>query len=359
MTKKLVATTVIFLMALVIGPSSAWSVGGQCADCHTMHDSQGGAAVAVGGPHDRLISATYSSTNPCLGCHGGDDYQSGDATPYVLGTNLLESDDLAGGNFAYHATGDAYVHNVLGSSVDDDATLAAVPPGYDSLNYPDPDAFVRYTGGTTTRLQCAGTYGCHGNATNSDPYDAISGAHHGNASGTLTTADTVGNSYRFLYGVMGIEDSDWENTADDADHNQYHGIHRTDDVSPDSATISYLCCQCHGDFHEAGASGGSPWTRHPTDFDLSEATGTEYASYNADNSYSIIAPVASDVTTDGEVEAVVLDESGEYDAIVTCLSCHRAHGSAYPDLLRWDYSAIDAGGGDGNVGCFICHTTKD
>ena len=45
--------------------------------------------------------------------------------------------------------------------------------------------------------------------------------------------------------------------------------------------------------------------------------------------------------------------------MVMCLSCHRPHGSRYADLLRWDYSAMDAGGGGSDVGCFYCHTTKN
>jgi predicted CXXCH cytochrome family protein len=47
--------------------------------------------------------------------------------------------------------------------------------------------------------------------------------------------------------------------------------------------------------------------------------------------------------------------------IVLCLSCHRAHGSAHDDLLRWDYAGMQAGttGAEAGSGCFICHTTKD
>lgn len=43
---------------------------------------------------------------------------------------------------------------------------------------------------------------------------------------------------------------------------------------------------------------------------------------------------------------------------VMCLSCHRAHGSPYPDMLRFDYN-MEAGGGTSTDGCFKCHTNKD
>ncbi|MBU0682021.1 MAG: hypothetical protein KKD73_11440, partial [Proteobacteria bacterium] len=44
------------------------------------------------------------------------------------------------------------------------------------------------------------------------------------------------------------------------------------------------------------------------------------------------------------------------------LSCHVAHASAYPDMLRWDYNNMIAETNDPqqkDTGCFICHTTKD
>ena len=60
----------------------------------------------------------------------------------------------------------------------------------------------------------------------------------------------------------------------------------------------------------------------------------------------------------GTVNSTVLQAAG--DAIVTCISCHRAHGTPYADLLRWDYSNnCNAGSDNADCGCFQCHTTKD
>ncbi|MEW6600485.1 MAG: cytochrome c3 family protein [Nitrospirota bacterium] len=43
---------------------------------------------------------------------------------------------------------------------------------------------------------------------------------------------------------------------------------------------------------------------------------------------------------------------------VICLSCHRAHGSAQNDLLRFDYSTMNAGNSTNNGGCETCHVAQ-
>jgi hypothetical protein len=46
--------------------------------------------------------------------------------------------------------------------------------------------------------------------------------------------------------------------------------------------------------------------------------------------------------------------------IVMCLSCHMAHASPYPHMLRWDYSEMITGNGEAvsGKGCFVCHSSK-
>ena len=115
-------------------------------------------------------------------------------------------------------------------------------------------------------------------------------------------------------------------------------------------------------FHSDIGGTSSPWTRHPTDFDMGSASGTEYQYYNggtgANNNYSVIAPVGSSSIGSNPLSTV---NAGTADgtAIVLCVSCHRAHGTEWPDLLRWNYDDMIAGqSSTPNEGCFICHTTK-
>ena len=153
----------------------------------------------------------------------------------------------------------------------------------------------------------------------------------------------------------------WAETA--STHNEYYGTNYTADRSAGANygtkdTISFLCAECHGVFHgtiDGDATSGSPWVRHPTDIMLPNSG--EYADYNPDNAnvYSVEAPVARPTVPASSSDSVTPGT----DAIVMCLSCHRAHGSPQNDLLRWDYSSIQAGTGTNDNGCFVCHTTKN
>jgi hypothetical protein len=210
-----------------------------------------------------------------------------------------------------------------------------------------------------------------------DDYAGIAGAHH--ADDSIIDGSNTGKSYRFLLGIIGKEDSDWEYRTSPTDHNQYYGYRKTNDIPPApgseaAKSINYLCAECHGNFHsgkgELGTIGGgdeaaSAWLRHPTDCDINAlSSGSEYKHYGNQGLYQPHVPVATDNTTTTNGRGVVTDTVGNVfersgDGIVTCISCHRAHGSPYADLLRWDYDTCEAGSDNAKCGCFECHTAKD
>jgi hypothetical protein len=335
------------LIGVVSMPLGALLVGsGGCIGCHTAPSGTQNTGSGVIPYIDQITAPTYDATG-------------------------TEGNTLAGGTFYFVRTevANAQGHNVVGVA-GQDGDLALQPPGYDST---EANTLGLPPGAWDEQLTCAGTYGCHGNHNESDPFGAVRGGHHGDDTPPLT-GDTVAMSYRFLLGITGLEcNTDghkWEYRPTSAIHNQYKGIDRASDVYAGSEkSINYLCAQCHGFFHSADnngdnlATGGtagtvnfqSPWVRHPTDFSMSNAFTDEYASYNVDKSYNPIAPLASETVT-----AVITTITGGTDDIVSCVSCHRAHGTDWADLLRWDYSTMDAGQitGTPNEGCFICHTTK-
>lgn len=332
---------------LTVSPLIAM-VSGPCSNCHTMHNSQNGLAVNFDGD---ATPNRYLTRGTCVGCHAQGTTKIvslGDSQiPQVMHTDTT---DLAGGNFYYifgPGGSDSKGHNVIDLG-EADQTLENAPGHFHSSHL------------LGSKLTCAGTNGCHGTfgIGFNDPYISIDAAHHSDDSSI--TGETAGTSYRFLRGVVGLEATDWEN-RDSEHHNEYHGhthneipncggchaIHGP--VSNPGMSIASLCVRCHLDMHRIDTNYDEVWIRHPSDIVIPDEG--EYQSYTT---YNVEAPVgrvtipdiASDVVTPG------VD-------VVTCLSCHMAHGSNYPDMLRWDYSQIIASGGDSQNGCFICHSEKD
>ncbi|HDO25869.1 MAG TPA: hypothetical protein ENG95_04420 [Nitrospirae bacterium] len=331
----LVLLMVSFILFFSNGVNAKVNVG-HCADCHTMHNSQNNASVAyelntsytgydtVSTPNNYLLKSD------CAGCHSSTSTATidGNETPIVFNTSNF-SNPLAGGNFSYVLSDDSMGHNVDFITAPD-VQLGLTPPGGSTMS---------------SQLTCAGEYGCHGDRTSGKTnYSGTKGAHHTDDTGGIT-GTSIGLSYRFLNGILGTEDNDWEQETS-VDHNQYKGS-----TSSAADTISYLCSRCHGDFHTwtGGASEvgtASPWLRHPTDVDL-PATG-EFAGYTT---YNATAPVAQ--TTPGLTTNDTVTPGSD---VVMCLSCHRAHSSPYYKILRWDIKGTLS---QAMSGCIVCHTSKD
>ena len=326
-----------------------------CSTCHTMHNSQDGMALTAV-PTEALLN------NSCTGCHTGINaipVGTGDA-PYVLdttgptygNTGTSGHNTLAGGNFFWVQSDDRKGHNVVGIAADD------------SLYGTSGTANVPGTNGTlANQLTCAGATGCHGNGVDSE-IKSLMPAHHVDDVSPLI-GNTVAESYRFLSGVKGIEDADWEFTVAANDHNQYKGSIDYADDPTNTDTITSVCVNCHGYYHgtysgtpgDGGASigGSTPWVRHPTDIDIADGqyNSTEYDNYT---SYKPIAPVASSAASLLLVNTTVQTAG---NGIVTCVSCHRAHGTPYDAMLRWNYKGWPAAGCTDCDGCQICHSNKN
>ena len=350
--------------ALLPAAELAARVNGPCVNCHTMHNSQAGQAMAYSldladGSQQAQASPNQGLLNTdCIGCHQGSNSMG--SVPYVLdvgGPNYgvtgseAGTTTLAGGNFYWVSRGqDRKGHNVAGLSALD-SSLGTMPPG---------GAMA-----LTSQLSCSGTSGCHGDRSVADPTQALMGSHHRNDHTSWKDGSSVAMSYRFLQGIEGMGDEQYELQPTASRHNKYFGRHRSSETDTSSATISNHCGQCHGDFHNgsgnlaAGSLSAGVWLRHPTDFDMSQAvSSSEYSGYNqgsgSNNDYSVVAPLATEDDS-SQLASTVFSQAN--DAIVMCLSCHRAHGSPHDGLLRWDYKSWPQPGGYN--GCAICHSAKD
>ena len=395
--RKTLFTMCLVFLSVVMMYSFADAVGGQCSNCHTMHNSQDGSAMAKDYLNADLAPQDQLLRSDCIGCHTSTtpSQTSTFGGPAVLHTTApvgqgaaVTQYTLAGGDFYWvNAGAPTMGHNVIdlpGISGQDGVLLSLDPPGWDPAATGSSFAFGQVAAGAAnwaSQLTCAGRYGCHGDHAIVGNFAGINGAHHNNTVGTGSDGGgtatvtgtraiapaTVGGSYRFLGGIEGLEDEDWNwNEATGVLHNEYSGEDNTADRTAGGLasyggrdTISFLCAECHGLFHgtiDSATPSGSPWVRHPTDIAL--PVGGEYAEYNNDGggsagAYSLEAPVAR-----ASVPAIAVNTVAPGTDIVMCLSCHRAHGSNQPDLLRWDYTTMVAGAG-ATTGCFVCHTGKN
>ncbi len=364
MRRKELFTTGCIITFLLLGQSGHARVTGLCANCHTMHNSQAGDLVTqnlTDGQYEDSISPNRALLNTnCIGCHQGNNSPATLTLPYILdingpnyGATGTEGNTLAGGNFYWVSQGFAATGHNVSTVAPPDSRFGNLPPGQ--------------TMPLSGQLTCAGTTGCHGDRSINGEIASMLTAHHNNDMTTWKDGSSLPDSYRFLKGIQGLEDQQYEYLPESGisgggHHNKYYGNDRINETDEAEGTISSLCAVCHGDFHygsgnlAVGAMGSGVWLRHPTDFDMGHTDAdSEYREYGGSgtNEYSVISPVATANTSD-MLNSTVFSESD--DAIVMCLSCHRAHGSPYDAILRWDYKSWP---GDGFNGCATCHTSKD
>ena len=372
MVKTLLRRAAPALVLLLAWAAAAQAmVTGPCSNCHTMHNSQGGQPMAYGFTGTGF--AADSTPNPgllvtdCIGCHSATDGSTWkDPTtgaPIVHNTaepaygatadGGMTHAGLAAGNFYWLVRGDSHGHNIFNG----DATLSGAPG--DASGCKNDSCHENFhlpysgTGHLQGRTACEG---CHMVSGVSEA--TVTTWHHAHDAGPAVNSAGQG-WYRFLaghkngdgHGVSGVEDPDWEHAPTATAHNEYLGID-ADKTSNDGFagigdTMTGFCAGCHGDFHvqDDTVTGQSAWLRHPSDAVL--PSSGEYQGYTA---YDPLVPVARPAL--GAVSGTVTPGQD----MVMCLSCHRAHASPYPKLMRWDYGGADLQ--QALYGCGACHTQK-
>lgn len=309
----------VVLAAVVVLLAPRWagahSGTGACADCHTMHNSQDGAWIVTDGPQPQLLK--YD----CKGCHArtfndanGRAATAGPYAPQVGPQVAGGGPQNSGGYFSISGgAADGTTHNVFDLSAPADSVLLAngsttAPGGLFAIE--------NAVGSGEPLLTCQS---CHDLTIGHAPADSV---RLGNASSSYRMLHRSGNY------VAGTGDINYEAGAG---QNVY-----------DAASMNTFCATCHGNFHglpntDSVGDGSGSWIRHPTNV----STNGYGASYS------------------GSDKAVPVGDAGNTDQVM-CISCHRPHGNARNDMLRFSYGGGDNLAGDvtASLGCETCHGTK-
>jgi hypothetical protein len=320
-----------------------------CMACHTMHASENGGPTGVT-PANGFAAAPAGGVTPggnpklilqpgvtdlCLACHSESGSAStfadpsGDAPPHVMSSGGSQAIALPGGDYwssnQTHA-GDAGVGGRGHNPYYTDAIIQSAVISPDG-NYADP----KLPPGGSISLSKWDCGSCHA-------------PHHGDVSVAYGTAAP----FRLL----------WSKPAGQGSSNVTFnavGANLTLDEANTNHTAykdnsSEWCAQCHTNFHETAGN----WTIHPSGFGLPGAMKSVYNLVG----YNYIVPVEDINATTGAFSP------GAH--VVTCMSCHRAHGAATNaalaarhtdtrNITRWD-NEIASGADDG---CNKCHSKGD
>jgi len=360
-TMKLTLVLFVALILVAVIPVAAQSTdstfhngsGLICNNCHTMHYSEGGQIPSqaegypqnaqTGGPFDYLL-IRENITDLCLECHMNNQYAG---APSVYNTNpASDAVILPGGDFGYNAS--ISTTSLPGTSPGGHNPYGS--PTNPSVNFqPSPDGGVTglFPPGNSTTMSSFQCTDCH--TAVHGPLNAPHGAYPYRLLGTtingLNTAsvDSILSVAWVLSAsstiIAGTDGANLAMSIGSTNHNVYRG------------GFSEWCSACHPNFHSE--SNTDPWVwdatnsafvRHPTNIIETQNITSGYksgATYDYNYPLVIVNGTYQTYQTPGTL--------GSSDKIM-CLSCHEAHGTAYPNALRWNPSVPSA-----TTQCNKCH----
>jgi hypothetical protein len=335
---------------------------GACDGCHSMHDAKDSDAGNEGRSESLLLASDPSSV--CLNCHGG---PGGPDRASVF--SMDGSAMTPGGDFYWLtktftwpegvSSGDSHGHNVIARdfNLGEDLRLTLAPGG----SYP------------AAILGCTSCHDPHGRSDGGTrggaPPVSVSGSY-----GEQPAQDTIRGNYRLLGGVQyeGGGDAEGFSFVFDAPVARQNILNRFGET--DSSHVDYgigmseWCGNCHEGILRDEHSGGGSF-EHPSGSTVSFGSGqvSMYNSYistgnlleipggsgTADTAYLQFVPFERGTGNPDQLDPTST-RGPNSNSRVMCLTCHRAHASAFQSSGRWDLDAAllaesHPGPGDGGV----------
>lgn len=348
--KYLLVIAAVAVFAIGTGGSAfAFHSGGvaECGGCHSMHAPKTGGAFL-------MVGTDQSST--CLSCHEGPTLSSYhvSTTPANQGPGVPPVNRTPGGDFGWVKKTYSFVQRsstVTEAGQSHGHNIIAVDNGYSV----DPDKATA-PGGTfpSSQLACNSCHDPHGKYRRlSDGTVATAGAPIIGSGSYDTSTEPAANqavgAYRLLAGegyskapFAGVPAAKAPST-----YNRSEALTQTRVAYGNAATAGHTawgtwCGTCHGDMHSSGNY------VHPVDATLGDLA-TTYGQYvksgdmggSAASSFTSLVPFVEG-TGDYTVLAShaknnnsVLSGPASSDR-VSCISCHRAHATGFPEMLRWN-----------------------
>ncbi len=385
----LVMMIITFLTIYSIDMSEAqtFHAGGvaYCDGCHTMHNSYGGAKMTsnnqpIGTTNSYLLQGGDQSST-CLICHGKPNSPTGG---YVVATNPKPAAGspvnqyTPGGDFAWlqisynwtatdgssgSSSSERHGHNIIAADF-----------GYTSSD----SRFATGAPGGTYPVAGFGCHSCHDphgkyrvvDASGTVVVPSIGGGAvlpiKGSGSyGDVPTATEAVGVYRLLAGknyqpksLSGsfLFENDPPVAMAPATYNQL------EDTAGHVVRVAYgngmslWCANCHGGSTGAFHSSAYPGNlRHPTDMKFTSVEVANYNAYvksgdltggNGATAYNSLVPFEEGAATraaliaNGNADSTGTKTAGaDSNSKVTCISCHRAHASAWDSATRWNVRA--------------------
>lgn len=355
---RLLRLTFAAAFALAFTSAYAFHSGGvaECVGCHSMH------SPAAGG--DFLLKGiTQSST--CLGCHehAGDTRPSSYhiSTPDVdLGVGISPIQRTPGGDFGW-------LHKTYGPWVEDGVdtyehgsehghNIIAPDKGYNV----DPDNATAPGGSfPSAQLQCNSCHDPHGqfrrlqSGTIAKTGAPIKTSGSYNGAGNEPTATEAVGVYRLLAGAgytkdgvtfLGVPAAKVPSTYNQGEATSQIRVAYGNATTGGHQSWGNWCGTCHPAMHSSGNY------VHPTDQGLGSTIGGATGYYSlyvksgdmtgsSATAFSSLVPFVTNSAVYTELAALASNQPtsagpGSTDQ-VSCLSCHRAHASAFPWGLRW------------------------